>query len=59
MYKKVNLGVSKMIYVNLDSPNLGFPYFNFSSSLFFFFFFGGGGQLKKEPCIYKITGIGI
>ena len=44
MYKKVNLGVSKMIYVNLDSPNLGFPYFNFSSSLFFSFFLGGGGS---------------
>ena len=31
-YKKVNLaglGVSRTIYVNVDSPNLGFPYFNF------------------------------
>ena len=31
-YKKVNqarLGVSRPIYVNIDSPNLGFPYFNF------------------------------
>ena len=23
------LGVSRPIYVNVDSPNLGFPYFNF------------------------------
>ena len=23
------LGVSRTIYVNVDSPNLGFPYFNF------------------------------
>ena len=31
-YKQVNqawLGVSRPIYVNVDSPNLGFPYFNF------------------------------
>ena len=31
-YKKVNqarLGVSRLIYVNVDSPNLGFIYFNF------------------------------
>ena len=28
-YKKVNPGVSRPIYVNVDSPNLGFPYFNF------------------------------
>ena len=33
-YKKVNLGkvrfgVSRTIYVNVDSPNLGFAYFNF------------------------------
>ena len=31
-YKKVilaRLGVSWPIYVNVDSPNLGFPYFNF------------------------------
>ena len=27
------------IYVNVDSPNLGFPYFNFL----------GGFQLKKHP----------
>ena len=26
---KVRLGVSWLIYVNLDSPNLGLPYFNF------------------------------
>ena len=28
-YKKVDLGVSRPIYVNVDSPNLGFPYFSF------------------------------
>ena len=33
------LGVSRPIYVNVDSPNLGFPYFNFL----------GGYQLKKHP----------
>ena len=41
-YKKVNqarLGVSWPIYVAVDSPNLGFPYFNFL----------GGYQLKKHP----------
>ena len=30
-YKKLiwaRLGVSRLIYVNIDSPNLGFPYFN-------------------------------
>ena len=26
---KARLGVSRTIYVNVDSPNLGFPYFNF------------------------------
>ena len=31
------LGVSRPIYVNVDSPNLGFPYFNFL----------GGYQLKN------------
>ena len=31
------LGVSRPIYVNVDSPNLGFPYFNFL----------GGYQLNK------------
>ena len=25
--QKVNLGVSRTIYVNVDSPNQGFPYF--------------------------------
>ena len=24
------LGVSRMIYINVDSPNLDFPYLNFS-----------------------------
>ena len=33
------LGVSWTIYVSVDSPNLGFPYFNFL----------GGRQLKKYP----------
>ena len=33
------LGVSRPIYVNVDSPNLGFTYFNFL----------GGYQLKKHP----------
>ena len=31
-YKKFNqarLGVSRPIYVNVDTPNLGFPYLNF------------------------------
>ena len=32
------LGVSRTIYVNVDSPNLGFPYFNFL----------GGYQLKNH-----------
>ena len=32
------LGVSRPIYVAVDSPNLGFPYFNFL----------GGYQLKKN-----------
>ena len=35
------LGVSRTIYVNVDSPNLGFTYFNFL----------GGYQFKKTPCI--------
>ena len=35
-------GVSRPIYVNVDTPNLGFPYFNFL----------GGYQLKKTPCTY-------
>ena len=41
-YKKLiqaRLGVSRPIYVTVDSPNLGFPYFNFL----------GGYQLKKHP----------
>ena len=39
-YRKVNLGkVSWPIYVNVDSPNLGFPYFNFL----------GGTSEKKHP----------
>ena len=33
------MGVSRPIYVAVDSPNLGFPYFNFL----------GGYQLKKHP----------
>ena len=36
-----SLGVSRRIYVNVDSPNLGFPYFNFL----------GEAQCKKTPCI--------
>ena len=36
------LGVSRTNYVNVDSPNLGFTYFNLL----------GGYQLKKTPCIY-------
>ena len=34
------LGVSREIYVNIDSPILGFPYLNFF----------GGGPVKKTPC---------
>ena len=42
-YRKVNLGkASRPIYVNVDSPNLGFPYFNFF----------GGTSKKKTPCIF-------
>ena len=33
------LGVTRTIYVNVDSPNLGFPYFNFFS----------GVSVKKIP----------
>ena len=33
------MGVSRTIYVNVDSPNLGFPYFNFL----------GEAQCKKQP----------
>ena len=32
----------KKIYVNVDSLNLGFPYFKFL----------GGAQCKKTPCKY-------
>ena len=28
-FKSLDSGVSGPIYVNVDSPNLGFPYFNF------------------------------
>ena len=35
----VRLGVSRTIYVNVDSPNLGFPYFNLL----------GEAQCKKHP----------
>ena len=28
-YGKPRLGVSRPIYINVDSPNLGVPYFNF------------------------------
>ena len=36
------LGVSRPIYVNVDSPNLGFPYFNFL-----------GGTSEKNPPLYN------
>ena len=36
---QARLGVSRPIYVNVDTPNLGFPYFNIL----------GGYQLKKHP----------
>ena len=48
-YKQVNLGrlgVSSPIYVNVDSPNLGFPYFNFLR----------GYQRKKHPVLLLING---
>ena len=38
---QARLGVSRPIYVNIDTPNLGFPYFNFL----------GGYQLKKHPAL--------
>ena len=38
------LGVSRTIYVNVDSPNLGFPYFNFS----------GEALCKKHPVQVQI-----
>ena len=34
-----NIGVSRPIYVNVDTPNPGFPYFNFL----------GEDQWKKHP----------
>ena len=37
--KKSRFGVSGTIYVNVDSPNLGFPYFNFL----------GVAQWRKNP----------
>ena len=43
------LGVSRPIYVNVDTPNLGFPYFNFL----------GGYQLKKHPvCTRRVNSLG-
>ena len=41
---KARLGVSRTIYVNVDSPNLGFPYFNFL----------GEAQCKKRPVFWNI-----
>ena len=38
------LGVSRPIYVNVDSPNLGFPYFNFL----------GGVPVKNHPVCSKV-----
>ena len=38
------LGVSRTIYVNVDSPKLGFPYFNFS----------GEAQCKKHPVFSRV-----
>ena len=40
-----NIGVSRPIYVNVDTPNLGFPYFNFL-----------GYHLKKHPVCRYIGG---
>ena len=37
---QARLGVSRTIYVNVDSPKLGFPYFNF---------LGGHQAQKKHP----------
>ena len=42
---KYRKGVSRPIYVNVDSPNLGFPYFNFL----------GGTSLKKHPVSMQRT----
>ena len=33
-YKKVNLGQVRTIYVNVDTPNLGFTYLNFLGGLY-------------------------
>ena len=38
------LGVSRPSYVNVDSPNLGFPYFNFL-----------GGTSEKTPCMLLVA----
>ena len=40
-FKSLDSGVSGPIYVNVDSPNLGFTYFNFL----------GGYQLKKKHLV--------
>ena len=42
---QARLGVSRPIYVYVDSPNLGFQYFNFL----------GGYQLKKHPVVQLIV----
>ena len=36
-----------MIYVNVDSPNLGFTYLNY-------YFFFGGGAVKNPPCSMSV-----
>ena len=38
-----NIGVSRTIYVNVDTPNLGFTYFNF---------LGGVGAVKKTTLYF-------
>ena len=40
---QARLGVPRMIYVNVDSPNLGFPYFNFL----------GGSSEKNHPVYWE------
>ena len=57
-YKKVNLGVSRTIYINVDSPNLtaisvskcslGGWYLTFVGSTFFCNFFSSGGCSRKS-----------
>ena len=42
---EARLGVSRSIYVNVDTPNLGFTFFNFL----------GGGELKKPPCSWMMV----